>query len=422
MQLRAQFNYDLQRSVCVNSIVLCRKKFRIHLFSPGDDLQGFFIMHHFSQQEIKRMRHALDLARKGAGYVLPNPMVGAVIVKEGKTIGAGFHERFGGAHAEVNALAQAGSAAKRATLYVTLEPCSHYGKTPPCVDAILAARVARVVVAMQDPNPQVAGNGIARLQEQGVQVDVGLLTAEAVDLNKPFIKFITKHRPFVTLKIAQTLDGRIADAHGASRWISSVEARKLVHQWRFEAGAVLVGIGTVLQDDPRLTIRHADGPQPFRIVLDRNLRIPLTSQLLTDEFAKKTILITSDARSDSLKIEQIAANGARLLQLPLQNGRFELSQVLAALAELGIAHIFIEGGADIASAFLQANSVDRLCVFVAPKIFGAGKTAFQIPGYSAKYPLQLRSASWCAIGPDMLLEADVFAGEQEESRKISNKD
>lgn len=364
-------------------------------------------MNQFNQKDADLMRHAIRIARRGAGFVLPNPLVGAVIAKDGELIGEGFHEKFGCAHAEFNALQQAGAAARNATLYVTLEPCAHHGKTPPCVDAILAANIRRVVIAMQDPNPLVAGKGIAQLRAAGVQVDVGLLEAEAVALNKPFIKYISSRLPYVTLKLAQTLDGRIADKNGGSKWISSPGARKLVHQWRFEAGAVLVGIGTVLADDPRLTVRHVAGPQPFRIVLDRDLRIPLSCHLLSDAHVVKTIIVASENQIVSAKEKQITDRGARVLHLPLRNGYFIMPQMLSALAEMGIAHVFVEGGAAVFSAFFEANAVDHVCLFIAPKLFGQGRAALDFNGFDAAKPLQFQNAQWRAVDADMLFEGEL---------------
>lgn len=360
----------------------------------------------FDAQDTKFMSIALDLAKKGAGYALPNPMVGAIIAKNGHIFGQGFHEKFGSDHAEVNALREAGKDAEDATLYVTLEPCVHFGKTPPCVDRIVDAQIKRVVVAMQDPNPLIAGKGIEKLRAQGVQVQVGLLEAEAVALNRPFIKFITTKQPYVTLKIAQTLDGRIADHRGSSRWITGQEARKRVHQWRFEAGAVLVGIGTVLADNPRLTVRHAEGKQPFRIVLDSDLRIPLDSPVLSEDLINKTIVFAKKSKYTEKRKETILARGARVVQISSTNTGLSIPEILTTLGELGIAHIFVEGGAAVFSSFLKEQCADHLCLFIAEKIFGDGKTSINFSGLNSDCPLNFKNTVWRKIGDDMLFEAD----------------
>ncbi|MFQ5631649.1 MAG: bifunctional diaminohydroxyphosphoribosylaminopyrimidine deaminase/5-amino-6-(5-phosphoribosylamino)uracil reductase RibD [bacterium] len=360
----------------------------------------------FDSQDKDFMQLALSLAQKGRGCVLPNPLVGAVVVKDGKIISQGYHAKFGSDHAEVNALREAEELAIGATLYVTLEPCSHFGKTPPCVDRILQANIQRVVVAMQDPNPTVSGNGIAKLRANGVQVDAGLLEKEALALNRPFVKFITRQLPFVTLKIAQTLDGRIADCNGRSKWITGAEALALVHQWRFEAGAVLVGIGTVLADNPRLTVRHIEGKQPIRIVLDAELRIPLNCHLLTDDFVEKTLIFTKDSGLQSKKVKAITARGAQVLKVPVTNQFLPIQEVLAALAKLDIAHVLVEGGAEIFSSFLKEKCADRLSLVIAEKIFGDGKMTMNFAGFSAENPLVFENSTWEKIGRDRLFLAD----------------
>ncbi len=359
------------------------------------------------QQKHNFMRYALRLARRGAGRVSPNPMVGALVVKNGRIIGRGYHRQFGGPHAEVFALEEAGKAAKGATLFVTLEPCCHHGKTPPCTDKIIAAGIKKVIVAMQDPNPEVNGKGLRILQQHGIEVESGILEAQAQDLNAAFVKFMRRRLPLVTLKIAQTLDGHVADAGNRSRWITGERARRQVHRWRSEAGAVLVGIGTVLADDPQLTVRLVRGPQPWRIVLDTHLRIPLQAKLLTDEWVKKTIIFSSTA-TDEAKIADIQKRGARVIRLETQEeGRLPLQTVLQKLAARQIAHVLVEGGSRIFSAFLQEGLADRLAVFIAPKLFGSGLPAMQLTGYSADRPLTLNHVRWRRVGEDVLLTADL---------------
>ncbi|MDQ7066324.1 MAG: bifunctional diaminohydroxyphosphoribosylaminopyrimidine deaminase/5-amino-6-(5-phosphoribosylamino)uracil reductase RibD [candidate division KSB1 bacterium] len=359
------------------------------------------------QQKHNFMRYALRLARRGAGRVSPNPMVGALVVKDGRIIGRGYHRQFGGPHAEVFALEEAGKAAKGATLFVTLEPCCHYGKTSPCTDKIIAAGIKKVIVAMQDPNPEVNGKGLRILQQHGIEVESGILEARAQELNVAFVKFMRQRLPLVTLKIAQTLDGHIADAGNHSKWITGERARRRVHRWRSEAGAVLVGIGTVLADDPQLTVRLVRGPQPWRVVLDTHLRIPLQAKLMTDEWVKKTIIFSSTA-ADEAKIADIQKRGARVIRLETQEqGELPLRAVLEKLAEWQITHVLVEGGSRIFSAFLQEDLADRLAVFIAPKLFGNGLPAMELTGYSADRPLTLNHVRWRRVGEDVLLTADL---------------
>lgn len=360
----------------------------------------------FTESDRRFMRQALDLARRGQNRVLPNPLVGAVVVKNGELKGCGYHREFGGDHAEVIALREAGSAAEGATLYVTLEPCSHYGKTPPCTVRIIDAKIARAVVAMQDPNPLVAGRGIEQLQSAGIRVDVGLLGEEAAVMNRPFIKFITRHLPYVYLKIAQSLDGRISDGSGKSQWISGEKARRLVHQWRAECSAVLVGIGTVLADNPRLTVRHVEGPQPLRIVLDSRLRIPLDCVLLSDSHVERTLVLTTDRQQNQRKAEAITRRGARVAFVPALSERLCIDAVMHTLAEMNVASILVEGGCAVYSSFILSRAADAVRVFVAPKLFGEGLPAFAFGCAHAGAPVVFRNAQWRRIGEDMLFEAE----------------
>lgn len=354
------------------------------------------------------MREALRLARRGAGKVLPNPMVGAVVVRDGAIIGKGYHREFGGPHAEVFALDEAGEAARGATLYVTLEPCSYFGKTPPCTEAIIQAKIRRVVVATNDPNPRVNGRGLEMLRRAGIQVETGILQDEAIALNRPFSKFIRTGLPYITLKLAQTADGKLADQQGASRWITGPPARRLVHRLRAEAGAVLVGSGTVLRDDPALTVRHVKGPQPWRIILDRRLRIPLSAQLLSDDVVEKTIVVTVESKLATRKAQRILHRGARVLAVTQKNdGASWIEAVLQHLGKLQICHVLVEGGQKVASAFLTAHCVDSLMLFIAPKIFGRGKDALHVTGFSAESPLRLVHLKYRKVGEDLLLEADL---------------
>jgi len=358
-----------------------------------------------NQTDASFMKRALQLARRGQGRVLPNPLVGAIVVKDGQVIGEGFHRRFGGPHAEVFALQEAGDAARDSTLYVILEPCSHFGKTPPCTQRIIAAGVRRVVVAMQDPNPLVNGRGMDLLRRRGIAVESGILEDRARALNAPFVKFIRQQIPYVTLKIAQTLDGRIADSAGGSKWITGPAARRLVHRWRWQAGAVLVGIGTVLADDPALTVRHVRGDQPWRIVLDSRLRIPLESQLLNDAFVHKTIILAGAVNGAAKKADRVQEKGARVLPVAVDaSGRIVLRQALHELAGMNIAHVFVEGGQAVFSNLLREGLADRVAVFVAAKMFGAGLPAVDFSGFGADAPLAFASSRWRRVGEDMLFE------------------
>ncbi|WP_408998178.1 bifunctional diaminohydroxyphosphoribosylaminopyrimidine deaminase/5-amino-6-(5-phosphoribosylamino)uracil reductase RibD [Syntrophus buswellii] len=318
------------------------------------------------------MKRALRLARKGEGWVSPNPMVGSVIVRNNRIIGEGYHRKFGQAHAEINALESVTESAEGSTIYVTLEPCSHYGKTPPCVDRLIACRPQRVVIGTADPNPLVAGKGIEALQRSGVPVSVGVLEEACRQINEAFFKFIQSRTPFVTLKYAQTLDGRIATATGHSRWISSLPSRRFAHRLRHAHDAIMVGIGTVLSDDPELTVRLVRGKNPLRIVLDSRLRIPLTSHILQDQGKAGTLLVATD-RADGEKLARLRDLGIDVLILPADpSGRIVLPSLFRELGTRNIASVLVEGGSGVLTALLAEDLADRLVAIVAPKIAGKG--------------------------------------------------
>ena len=320
------------------------------------------------------MRRALVLARRGEGWVSPNPMVGAVIVKEGRIIGDGYHARFGGAHAEVNAIRRAseGQGAAGATVYVTLEPCSHFGKTPPCVDMLIASKVARVVIGTSDPNPLVSGNGIQALREHGIETAVGILEDRCRELNERFFKFIATRLPFVTLKFAETLDGRIAAATGDSRWISSPASRTFSHRLRALHDGILVGVGTVLRDDPDLTCRLVRGRNPLRIVVDSELRIPPEARLLKDQERAKTIVVCTP-RASPEKISRLGGAGIETTVIdPEGSGRVDMAKLFVELGRRGLSSVLVEGGREIITSVLRAGLADRLVVIIAPKIVGKG--------------------------------------------------
>ncbi|GIV58496.1 MAG: riboflavin biosynthesis protein RibD [Rhodothermaceae bacterium] len=364
------------------------------------------------------MRRCLALARRGAGHVSPNPMVGAVLVgADGRLLGAGWHRAFGGPHAEVHAIEQAlrhhgEEALHTATLYVNLEPCSHHGKTPPCADLIVARGIPRVVVGMEDPFPLVAGRGLARLRARGVDVVTGVLAADCRRLNEAFVHHVRTGRPLVTLKIAQTLDGRVATRTGDSRWISGRLARRRVHRWRAEVDAVLIGRGTALADDPALTVRHVAGRQPLRIVLDRTGTLPATLRLFTDAHAARTLAVVGPDAAPAYE-RRLRDSGGALLRLPTAGGHLDLDALLDRLGQDGgrdggrpLQSLLVEAGPGLASALLARNLVDRLCLFIAPRLLGGGRPAFDGPG-----PARMADARtfaehrWTRLGPDVL-----FAG------------
>lgn len=322
------------------------------------------------------MKLALKLARKGLGKTSPNPVVGAVIVKGGRIIGQGYHHCFGGDHAEIDAFKSARESLEGATLYVTLEPCCHRGqgkKTLPCTDAIIREKIGRVVIGTLDPNPRVCGNGINVLNENGIETKVGVLEAECRALNEAHFKFMSTGLPFVTLKFAQTFDGRIAAATGDSKWISGEKFRKLVHKLRSVHDAVLVGIDTVLTDDPELTVRLVKGRNPTRVILDSRLRIPLKAKVLTS--AAPTVIATTSGADDK-KLSRLRETGAEVLTVAAdEQGDVNLRELLKMLAERNISSVLVEGGGGVITSFLRRKLVDKMVVAVAPKIMGKGVEA-----------------------------------------------
>jgi diaminohydroxyphosphoribosylaminopyrimidine deaminase/5-amino-6-(5-phosphoribosylamino)uracil reductase len=318
------------------------------------------------------MRRALKMARKGEGNVSPNPMVGAVIVKEGRIIGEGYHECCGENHAEINAIRKATESIAGATVYVTLEPCSHHGRTPPCVKSLIANELARVVIGTTDPNPIVSGRGIKALRKSGIAVTVGVLEEACHELNEVFFKFISTGLPFITLKYAQTLDGRIATATGHSRWISSPPSLRLAHTLRTTHDAILVGAGTILMDDPELTVRLVKGKNPLRIVLDSNLCIPLTAKVLRNQDQARSLVVASPSAPPE-KYEALHEMGIDTLSVDeTADGRIDLRKLLRALGGKDVASVLIEGGATVITSILKEKLADRLMVVVAPKIIGKG--------------------------------------------------
>ncbi|MDY6892678.1 MAG: bifunctional diaminohydroxyphosphoribosylaminopyrimidine deaminase/5-amino-6-(5-phosphoribosylamino)uracil reductase RibD [Chloroflexota bacterium] len=318
------------------------------------------------------MKKALALARRGLGKTSPNPMVGALFVKDDEIIGQGYHRRFGGHHAEIDAIEHTRGDINGSTLYVTLEPCCHHGKkTPPCLDALLKYNLARVVIGTIDPNPQVNGKSIEALREHGIETKVGVLSERCNELNEVYFKYIQTRMPFITLKFAQTLDGRIATTTGDSRWISSEPSLKLAHQLRSFHDAVLVGINTVLTDNPQLTVRLVDGRNPLRIVIDSKLRIPLNSRILQDQETAPTVIATTSRNSEkSSSLRQI---GIEVLDVAEdREGRVDLVELFQKLGKRNISSVLVEGGATVITSLIRQGLADKLLVILSPKITGKG--------------------------------------------------
>lgn len=368
-------------------------------------------------QDATFMARALELARRGLGRTSPNPAVGAVIVRDGRVVGEGYHQKAGTPHAEIHALRAAGEKARGATLYVTLEPCCHYGRTPPCTGAIIAAGVNRVVAAMADPNPRVAGGGFRALRQAGIEVETGLLADEARRLNEAFIKYITTGRPWVTLKMALTLDGKIATRTGAARWITGPAARQKAHELRDTHDAVLVGIGTVLADDPELTTRLPDGRgrDAIRVILDSHLRLPLNARVVNLRSEAPTLVVTTAAAPAAAR-ESLAARGAEVLVLPEEDGRVAWQPLLAELARRQVTSILVEGGAGVNATALAAGVVDKVVAFIAPKIFGGKEAPSPVGGRGVADPeaaWRLEKLEVERCGEDIMLSGYLFGRGEE---------
>ena len=359
------------------------------------------------------MALALRLAAKGRGHTSPNPMVGAVVVRRGDIVGQGSHRKAGGPHAEVIALSQAGSRAKGGTLYVTLEPCSHLKKrTPPCVPLVITSGIRRVVVAMVDPNPRVKGRGVTQLKRAGIQVDVGCLEAEARQLNEAYIHWVQTGRPFTILKAGMTVDGQIATASGESQWMTDEAARLQVHRLRADVDAVLVGIGTVLRDNPRLTARpggESSVRQPLRIIVDSRLRIPLKAAVLALPQEAHTVLVTTSVASPR-KIATLKGRGVDVLVLPKAGGHIDLQALWTRLGQLGMTSLLVEGGSEVNAAVLRAGLAQRLMCFVAPLVLGGQDAKGVFGGLSPRRlrdAVPLKNLRIAPVGRDMLIQADI---------------
>jgi len=349
----------------------------------------------------------IEIAKKGEGSVSPNPLVGCVIIKDNRIIGAGYHQKFGEEHAEINAINSSAESLEGSTLYINLEPCSHYGKTPPCVDRIIKEKIKRVVIGTLDINPLVSGNGVKALKKAGIEVKVGVLEKECIELNKFFFKFITSKLPYVTLKAAQTLDGMIADKNNYSEWISSSESRKYVHWLRARYDAVLIGSETARIDNPKLTVRMVEGRNPYRVVLDSSLKLKSDLNLFKINSDNKTSMITSEKNKSKLKkINQLEKLGVKILFVKLDaQGRMQLKSVLKEIAKLQISSILVEGGSKIYSSFLKQKLFDDIFLFVSPKILGNGlKTFSELKSNKLSDAAKLNIRRTQKIGDDLLIE------------------
>ncbi len=351
------------------------------------------------------MRRALRLAAKGRGRTSPNPMVGAVLVKDGKIVGEGYHAKAGEAHAEIVALERAREEARGATLYLNLEPCAHYGKTPPCAPRVVEGGVKRVAIGMEDPNPLVKGKGIEILRRAGLDVRVGILENECRRLNEAFCKYVLQKVPFVILKVAATLDGKTGDRNGDSKWISGEASRRFVHRLRDQVDGVLVGIGTVLKDDPLLTCRIRGGRDPYRIVLDSLLRIPEEAKVIGTSPSKAIIAVSESAPRE--KIEKMEKRGVRILILDSREGRVDLKACLSRLGEIGMTSLLVEGGGQVNGSFLDEGLIDKFLLFLAPKLIGDPQAPGIFAGRGASHlqeAVGLKEIRMKKVGEDLLLE------------------
>ena len=376
-------------------------------------------MRNITQTDIQHaiyMKRAIELARKGAGWTSPNPMVGAVIVKDGRIIGEGYHEKCGQLHAERNAIASLTESAEGATMYVTLEPCCHYGKTPPCTEAIVEQKVARVFIGSRDPNPLVAGKGVAFLREHGVEVIEDFMREECDDLNPVFFHYITTKTPYVVMKYAMTLDGKIATRTGASQWITGETARAHVQTLRGRYASILAGIGTVLADDPLLNCRREGAHQPLRIIVDSRLRIPLDSRILQSAEEFPTLIVcAAELGADADRAAAIRSCGAEVISLPDGNGRVSMKLLMEYLGKRQIDSVLVEGGGEIHEACREAGIVNHICCYIAPKLLGGAGAKTPVEGLGAETmedATLLSAPAITLLGEDILLECDVKPAKQ----------
>src|SRR3972149_5071937 len=358
-------------------------------------------------EHVRFMRLAIKLAEKGFGRTSPNPVVGSVVVKNGKIIGRGYHEKAGLPHAEVKALQDAGKKVQGSTLYVTLEPCAHFGRTPPCIQAIIASGVKKVVVGSIDPNPKVKGKGIRALEKSGIEVIKDVLRDECLSLNETYVKYIIKKTPFVILKLATTLDGKIATSTGDSKWITSVESRRYAHRLRSLVDCVMVGSGTILKDDPHLTVRLIKGKNPARAVLDGSLKVSPRAKVFASR--NERVFIFTSAKANKNKIRLLEEKGAEVIKVNQSKDGLSIKGVLQELAKRGVTSVLIEGGARVAASALKEGAVDKAVFIVAPKIIGGdgvdslGKLGIK----SIKRVIMLKGVKTMKIGEDFVIEGSV---------------
>ena len=364
------------------------------------------------------MLQAIQLAKQGEGWTNPNPMVGAVIVKNGRIIGKGYHKKCGELHAERNAIASLTESAEGATIYVTLEPCCHYGKTPPCTEAIIEQKIKRVVIGSRDPNPKVSGKGIKMLQEAGIEVIEDFMREECDRLNPVFFHYITTKTPYVVMKYAMTLDGKIATKTGASKWITGEAARAEVQHMRHRYMGIMAGIGTVLADDPMLNVRVEGWKSPIRILCDSGLRIPLDGQIVKSAGKYRTIVAYADSENTEAKRKRLHEMGVETICCPDENNQVDLKKLMKYLGEEGIDSILLEGGGTLNDSALRAGIVKEVQAFIAPKLFGGMNSKTPVEGIGVRFPseaVKLKCTDICQIGEDIRITCQVCGKEQEES-------
>ena len=355
--------------------------------------------------DIKYMKRALTLAKKGLGKTHPNPAVGCVIVKNGTIIGEGWHKKAGGHHAEIHALETTGGGARGADVYVTLEPCSHTGKTPPCSEALIKAGVKRVVAGMSDPNPQVNGGGLLALQQAGIETLCGVLEEQCRAINRPFLKFITTGLPYVTYKCAMTLDGKIASVTGDSRWISCEESRKVVHRMRADSNAIMVGVDTIIADNPQLTVRHTKGKNPLRVIVDSRMRTPESVAVLSNQLASGTMIATTETNP---KVHaRYLKSGVRIMVCNSVDGKVDLHDLWKKLGCIGVHSLLLEGGSHLAGEALRQGLIDECVFFYAPKVIGSdGFSPFAITGTTdMAHSIKFSNLNVRRVGTDIMVTA-----------------
>nr|WP_279306196.1 bifunctional diaminohydroxyphosphoribosylaminopyrimidine deaminase/5-amino-6-(5-phosphoribosylamino)uracil reductase RibD [Paeniclostridium sordellii] len=373
-------------------------------------LRALFIKR-LKNQRVKKvdkhyMKIALDLAKEGKGKANPNPLVGAVIVKDKKIISKGYHKKYGEDHAEVNAFKNAKENVAGATMYVTLEPCSHYGKTPPCVDKIINNKISRVVIGMMDPNKLVSGQGIKKLQDAGIEVEVGVLGEECKKLNEVFIKYIKNKKPFVVLKAAMSLDGKISTSSGESKWITGNKSRSEVHKLRNDLSAIMVGVDTVIIDNPYLTCRIVDGRNPIRIIVDSKLRIPKDSNVLENTNDIKTIIATTEKAAKE-KIDYLKNIGVWVIKTKSTDEKVNLKELMIKLGELKIDSILLEGGSMLNYSALEVGIVDKVLIYIAPKIIGGVNSKTPVGGNGIeqlKDAFKIKDLNISMVSEDVLIQ------------------